>query len=1010
MAADAPDGAALGSDAEIVVAAIVALGQPGATRAHGAERARIVAAPFGARVEVRDDGSLVATLTGTGSARDRARQAARCALALRDALGDEPMALLLSRESGTGGEIVARAAGMLHAVPPVSTARRARPIALDPTLAGLLDARFEIVTHAGQPALQRQKPGADAEAPRTLLGKPTPFVGRERELATLEAVLRGSLDEGSAHAVLVTGPSGAGKSRLRREFVHGVLQHQQQHESVEVWLARADPMSAGSPLAMIAQMVRAAAGVLESDTLRTRQARLAARVARHVADEDGVRVTEFLGELAGIRFPEARSPSLRAARRSHALMGDQLRRAWQDFLTAECGAGPVLLVLEDLHWGDLPTVSFLDGALRQLRDAPLIVLALGQPEVHRLFPDLWSSHALTELRLGELSRKASEKLVRDVLGDAAPAEEVTRIASQAAGNAYYLEELIRATVEGRPGLPPTVLAMVQARLDGLDPDAHRVLRAASVFGATFWSAGVAALLDASAGEATGSRRVTALLGELVDRELVVRREAGRFPDELAFRHDLVRAAAYGALTEADRALGHRLAGEWLERAGELDAMALASQFERAGESGRARAWYAEAASQALEGNDYAGAIARADRALACGAEGSEKGNLLALQAEALRWTSDFEAAATRLEQAATLLPEGTPRWYDVLSELVAARARTGQTQAPDSAALVARLADVAPSGDAASARVIAWARAAVALTFAGCRDLAGPLFARLETEPIDPADRAAVGRGLQARATRAMVDGDVPAYLELTTASVREFDAVGDVRTACVQRNNAGYALVMMGAVAAAESTLRQAMIAADRMGLTSAAAIARQNLGLALAYGGALQEARAVEERSIEATTASGEGLMTACGQAYLAEILSIGGNHDAAERAARAALALVGDRGHDIRVLGLTALARALLSTRRPAEALAASEQAFALLPTVSGAVAGGALRLVHAEALRATGDVARARDLLREAVARLEERAEKIADEGLRRGFLERVPSHARTLALAGEWGSE
>ncbi len=525
-----------------------------------------------------------------------------------------------------------------------------------------------IVTHAGQPALQRQKPGADAEAPRTLLGKPTPFVGRERELATLEAVLRGSLDECSAHVVLVTGPSGVGKSRLRREFVHGVVPHQHQHhEAVEVWLARADPMSAGSPLAMIAQIARAAAGVLESDTLRTRQAKLAARVARHLADDDGVRVTEFLGELSGIRFPEARSPSLRAARRSHALMGDQLRRAWQDFLAAECAAQPVLLVLEDLHWGDLPTVTFLDGALRQLRNAPLIVLALGQPEVHRLFPDLWSSHALTELRLGELSRKASEKLVRDVLGDAAPAEDVTRIASQAAGNAYYLEELIRATVEGRPGLPPTVLAMVQARLDGLDPEAHRVLRAASVFGATFWKAGVAALLDASGGESSGSRRVTPRLGELVERELVVSREGGRFPDELAFRHDLVRAAAYGALTEADRALGHRLAAEWLEKAGEQDAMALASQFERAGESGRARAWYAQAATQALEGNDYAGAIARADRALACGAAGPEKGDLLALQAEALRWTSEFEAAAARLEQAATLLPEGSPRWYDVLS-------------------------------------------------------------------------------------------------------------------------------------------------------------------------------------------------------------------------------------------------------------------------------------------------------------------------------------------------------
>ena len=115
--------------------------------------------------------------------------------------------------------------------------------------------------------------------------------------------------------------------------------------------------------------MRASAGVLEGETLRTRQAKLAARLARHLSGPELARSAEFLGELAGIRFPEAKSPQLYAARRSAVLMGDQMRRAWEDFLEAECAAQPVLLVLEDLHWGDLPTVSFLDGALRNLRDA-----------------------------------------------------------------------------------------------------------------------------------------------------------------------------------------------------------------------------------------------------------------------------------------------------------------------------------------------------------------------------------------------------------------------------------------------------------------------------------------------------------------------------------------------------------------------------------------------------------------------------------------------------------------
>src|ERR1019366_5706912 len=106
------------------------------------------------------------------------------------------------------------------------------------------------------------------------------------------------------------------------------------------------------------------------------------KIARHHTGEELARLTEFLGAIAGIRFPGTESVQYQAARRSTVLMGDQMRRAWDDFLAAECAAQPVLLVLEDLHWGDLPTVSFLDGAMRNLRDAPLMILALGQPDVH----------------------------------------------------------------------------------------------------------------------------------------------------------------------------------------------------------------------------------------------------------------------------------------------------------------------------------------------------------------------------------------------------------------------------------------------------------------------------------------------------------------------------------------------------------------------------------------------------------------------------------------------------
>src|SRR6185369_12902196 len=116
----------------------------------------------------------------------------------------------------------------------------------------------------------------------------------------------------------------------------------------------------------------------------------------------------------------------------------------------------------------------------------------------------WADRGVQELRLDELTKRGSEKLVRQVLGNRADDALVARLVEQAGGNAFYLEELIRAVAEGKgDAMPETVLAVVQGRLERLEVDARRVLRAASVFGQVFWRGGVAALLG-------GEERTTGL--------------------------------------------------------------------------------------------------------------------------------------------------------------------------------------------------------------------------------------------------------------------------------------------------------------------------------------------------------------------------------------------------------------------------------------------------------------------------------------------------------------------
>ncbi len=227
---------------------------------------------------------------------------------------------------------------------------------------------------------------------------------------------------------------------------------------------------------------------------------------------------------------------------------------------------PAIVVVDDLQWCDARSVDALADVLLELHDCPLFVLALARPE---LFDEFGRAAGVTfkqEIPLAPLSRKAAAELARVLLGEQADPVRVDKLVDRAAGIPLVLEELSRAELDGRgDALPISARSLVEARIGALDAEARRMLRAASIFGDVFWSGGLSALL--------GHTRTTAESGRLrvlVDRGFVVPRAGSRFPGEaeLAFRHTLVREAAYGMLTDADRALGHALAGAWLETKGE----------------------------------------------------------------------------------------------------------------------------------------------------------------------------------------------------------------------------------------------------------------------------------------------------------------------------------------------------------------------------------------------------------------------------------------------------------
>ncbi len=990
-ATPAPDAPAVGPEERRVVSAVLASGS-------GLARPREVHEAVdrhGAEVASLPDGTLVAVLAGVGTATDRATLAARLALELRRLCPGVPIALVsgVTAAGALPGDLVERGIALIRAAP----TRRAPTagdgaIRVDDTTRGLMGPRFEV----RDDELCAELPFA--ESARTLLGRPGPFVGREAELGALEATFDSTQDERVARAVLVTGPAGVGKSRLREETIARL---RERTAGLEVLFARGDPVGAGSPFGLVGSALRRAAGILEGEPIETKRRKLRGRIGRHLSGPVAERASEFLGELAGAPSSGEGSEPLRAARRDAMLMGDSIRGAFQDWLSVECAAGPVVLVLEDLHWGDLPSVQLVDAALRALAEKPFFVLALGRPEVATLFPNLWAERSLSEIRLPPLGRRASERLVAQALGDDAGHAQVARIADRAEGNPFYLEELVRAVASGAGDeLPETVLAMVQSRLAVLPEGARRILRAASVFGATFHRGGLLALLG---GEPPSV--IDDWLDVLVRQEVIVRRGESALPSEpaYAFRHALVREAAHEMLTEGDRSRGHSLAGDWLEEVGEVDALVLAEHFDRGGQPERAARFHLRAAQQALEGHDFAKAALSAQRA---GVLPDVRGDALIVEAEARCWLADYALAQRAGEKAMEILSPGSAAWLGAVRWVAGAATAQGHMEEVEALGTSLR---TAPSSPATAA-----ARADTALTLVhhllrqGRHGSGGEIFEAFEAEAdaLAGSEPAVAARLHRVRARLALLSGDSAAYAVERERAAIGWERAGHLRQACEDRLNLGFGLCTLGLHPEAEAELRAGKDLATRMGLAVLRALALHNLGLAVARQGRLDEAADLQRQAIDASGRLSHARLEGGARVYLAEILAAKGDLDGALREATAAADLLASVP-PLLALALATRSRIELGRGRPTDALAAVRDALLRLGD-DGAEEGEALvRLALAEALDATGDRPAAGRAIAEARDRLLARAERITRADWRSSFLDRVPENARTLELARAW---
>ncbi|WP_437479358.1 protein kinase [Sorangium sp. So ce1014] len=965
--------------------------------------------PLGAQVEELANGALVAMVTGAGSsATDQAALVARCALRIRELLPGAAVVLVTGRGEPTGrlplGAVLERAAALLEeADAPDGVDGRHEGVHIDALTRALLDVRFHVVEQDGRCWIQQER--EIGEGARMLLGKPSPYVGRERELRSLLELVEESFTERRAAAALVTAAAGMGKSRLRHEVVEAL---RQRHPDLDLGIVRGDAIGAGSAFAMLDGSLRGALGIAAGEPLDVRREKLARAIEPLFAGKDRLRVAGFLGELLGIALLDEEHPALRAARQSPALMAGAIERAYLDYARAVASVRPVLVVLEDLHWGDAPSVRIFDRALRELGDRPYAVLAFGRPEVHELFPRLWAERGLSELRLRELPARAAEQLVRSALGASIEPGQVSALVRQAGGNAFYLEELIRAVAEGRGGaLPETVLGMVEARLAALGPEARRVLRAASVFGEVSWARGVRALLGALA---PGTSEHDAL-AELFEREILERRPTSRFAgeEEVGFRHALLREGAYAMLTEGDRALGHRLAGAWLLQAGEQDPMVLAEHFAQGGDGARAAELYLRAAELALRGADLPAVLARAQKGIACGPAGETLAALHVQRMHALVLSDDHKATHA---SALLALDASTPGSYNSWRALTGALTCVANLDdRRDVEALLPRLNPEDLPVDVQNAEFAC--QILLVLLWEGAPALAARYMHWLERDLApalqgDPYAEACVQIARGAWLCQAARDpwGALKAHL----AAVRLLDALGHHLHSLLTSAFVIQDYLSLGALDFAEQHIERVLASEGAPAFVVSGAMTFRIASL-------LERRRLTEVLELtDAALRRIAEMHIAPSRSWLIRLLRAEAHLLRDELAeAEEELRAVGDPDALVplvRATHLSVKAKIRIRQRRAGEAVAFAREALDWHRRAGADFAPiqEPISAIYAEALHASGDAEAAREVIRAARDELLARADRIGDPAFRRGFLENVSANARTLALARAWLGE